>query len=60
MDTYANVPRFHIFLYLGGELRHSNKSHIRAGLVSEFVDRLVFRIEHDLSEIGRFRLQAIV
>jgi hypothetical protein len=51
-DTYANVSSFKIFLYMGGELRHSNKSHIRARLVSEFFDRLVFRTELDVSEIG--------
>jgi hypothetical protein len=45
---------------MGGELRHSNKSHIRARLVSEFVDRLVFRTELDVSEIGWFLPQANV
>jgi len=50
--AYVNATTFKIFFYLGGELKRSIKSHIRTHLVSEFVDRLIFRTEHDVSDIG--------
>ena len=56
MHTYAYERSIATFLSCGG-LRNNDKSRVRFRLVSDLVDRLVFRTEHDVSETGLCRPQ---